>query len=230
MDPIGGAALAGQAASAFLRRSRVAISVNEDYDTFGDFRVRRFFFPVDSPDKLTKLRDDGPNTVYSKPYSWVAKNKGCELGHTVFEFAIQALNATVALVGGKPVPSESKVVPGIAVLPPPAGGPIQGSYLSVCLDDATLTCHDGSNPGTPPVPFRFDIPQGKTEVFRVHAYTTTKPTIWFLRLLFLVNGKKVQCDLRRDNGEEFVTLPFKYPGITSSYEWRHGHWEQVPNR
>lgn len=231
MDPIAGAALAGKAAQSFLRRSRVAVSVNEDYDTFGDGRVKRFFFPVGTPDELTKLTDQGARTVYSKPYEWVAKNRGFELGHTVFEFAIQALNATVALTGGKPVLHPGfEDVPGIAVLPPPAGGPIGGSYLSVSLDDQTLECHNGDNPGAPRVPFRFEIPQGSTEIFRVHAYTTTRPAMWFLRLIFLVNGRKVQWDVRRNNGEDFVTLPHRYSAITSSYSWEGDHWDQVPNR
>ena len=231
MDPVAGAALAGQAAQAYLRRSRVTVSVDEDYDTFGDMRVKRFFFPVGTPDELTELRDLGSRTSYSKPFDWINENRGIELGHTVFEFEVQALNATVALTGGKPVlrPGFGSV-DGIAILPPPAGGPLEGNYLLVSLDDETLVCHRGDDPSAPRVPFRFEIPQGSTEVFRVHAYTTSRPTMWFLRLRFIVNGKTVRYDLRRDNGEDFVTLPFDYSGIRDSYTWEQGRWELVPNR
>jgi hypothetical protein len=228
MDPIAGAALVGQAATAFLKRSRVAVSVNEDYDTFDDRRVKKFFFPVDAPERLTTLRDQGSETVYSKPYSWVRENKGYELGHTVFEFAIQSLNATVALIGGKPiVDRDIAETRGIAILPPPAGGPLSGRYLSVSLDEARVDCRDGDNLGAPSVPFRFDIPQGTTELFRVHAYTS-QPVMWSLRLLFMVNGRKVEYDLRRESEEKFVTLPYTYAGITDSFEWRTDHWEPVP--
>ncbi len=54
--------------------------------------------------------------------------------------------------------------------------------------------------------------------------------MWFLRLRFIVNGKTVRYDLRRDNGEDFVTLPFDYSGIRDSYTWEQGRWELVPNR
>lgn len=229
MDPIAGATLVGQAAGAFLKRSRVAVNLNEDYDSFDDHGVKAFFFPVDSPEKLTALADQGGETFHTKPYGWVAANRGYELGHTVFEFTIQALNATVALVGGKPVVRRNvAVAPGIAILPPPLGGSLEGRFLSISLDEAKIDCHDGDNPGAPPVPFRFSVPQGTTEIFRVHA-STSSPSMWYLKLLFIVNGKTVAYDLKRDNGDEFVTLPRVYEGVTSSYEWR-GRWVQVPNR
>lgn len=229
MDPFAGATLAGQAASAFLKRSRVAVSVNEDYDIFGDIGVKAFFFPLDSPEKLSSLLDHGGETFHTKPYAWVVANGGYELGHTVFEFTIQALNAAVALIGGKPVVTRNlAVTPGIAVVPPPLGGPLEGRFLSVSLDTARIDCRDGDNPGAPSMPFRFDIPQGTTDIFRVHA-STSVPCMWHLQLLFVVNGKRVEVDVRRDNSDEFITLPRNYEGITSSYEWQD-RWVQVPNR
>lgn len=230
MDPIAGATLVGQAAQAFLRRSRVVVNVNEDFDTFADIGVKAFFLPVESPDKLTPLPDSSDKWVYSKPYDWVVDNRGCELGHTVFEFTIQALNATVALVGGKPVVNRNLAITrGIAAMPPPAGGPLEGRFLSIALDEAAITCHDGDNPGAPPVPFRFSVPQGTTEIFRVHA-SASVPSMWHLKLLFIVNGRRIEYDLKRENGDSFVTLPYVYEGVRASYTWEQGQWVQVPNR
>jgi hypothetical protein len=231
MDPIGAVQLTGQAALAYLRRARVTVAVNEDYDTFSadvdESGVKSFFFPVDSPDQLTPLSGNPDRLMYSKPYPWVAKNKGYVLGTTAFEFAVQSLNATVALIGGKPVVYEGiEETRGIAVVPPPAGGPITGSFLSVSLDDESIDCRGGDNPGAPSIPFRYEIRQGETEIFRVIAHTTN-PHVWFLRLIFVVNGKKVQYDVRRENGEDFATLPHYYSGITASYQWDQGRWEPV---
>lgn len=206
------------------------MNVNEDYDTFDDNRVKAFFVPVDSPGKLTPLSDQGEDAIYTKPYSWVVANRGYELGHTVFEFTIQALNATVALVGGKPVVDRNlAVTDGIALVPPPAGGPLEGRFLSISLDEGKIDCRDGDSPGAPSVPFRFTVPQGATESFRVHA-SASVPSMWYLKLLFVVNGKKVEYDVRRENGDEFVTLPYVYEGVRSSYTWQNRQWVQVPNR
>lgn len=231
MDPVTGLQLTGQAALAYLRRARVTVAVNEDYDTFSecatDSGVKSFFFPVDSPARLTPLPGSTQRLIYSKPYPWVVKNKGFVLGNTVFEFAVQSLNATVALIGGKPIVHQVVDEPcGIAVVPPPAGGPTEGNFLSVSLDDETIACRAGDNPGAPSIPFRYEIRQGETEIFRVYAHTTM-PRVWCLRLIFVVNGKKVEVDVRRENGEQFVTLPYGYSGITASYRWESGHWEEV---
>lgn len=231
MDPFTGVQIAGQVARAYLRRSRVTVTVNEHYDTFSDCAsdsgVKSFFFPVDSPAKLTPLPDKSDRWIYSKPYDWVVKNRGRELGSTVFEFAVQSLNATVGLIGGKPVvyPGIDEVS-GIEVCPPPAGGPTSGSFLSVSLDDETMDCRVGDNPGAPSIPFRYQIRQGDTEIFRVYAHAK-RPCVWFLKLIFVVNGTKVEYDVRRENGEDFVTLPRDYTGITASYEWTSGRYEEA---
>lgn len=231
MEPIAGAQLAGQAASSYLRRSRVTVAVNEDYDTFSecasDSGVRGFFFPVKSPAELTPLHGDSESLVYSKPFEWVVANRGYALGSTAFEFAVQSVNATVALLGGKPIVYPGfEGTRGIAVLPPPVGGPTTGNFLSVSLDSGTIDCRAGDNPGAPSIPFRYDIRTGETDIFRVYA-SSSKPCVWFLRLIFVVNGKKVEFDVRRENGEDFVTLPGDYSGITASYEWTSGRWKQV---
>lgn len=223
MDPLSTAQLAGQAAQAFLRRSRVAVAINEDYDAFSDCArdsgVKSFFFPVRSPTELTPLPRSNERLIYSKPYRWMIENRGYVLGSTAFEFAVQSLHTNAALVGGKPVVYDNvDDARGIAVRPPPAGGPIEGNFLSVSLDDETIHCHAGDNPGAPPVPFRYEIRSGETEFFRVYAHSRT-PRVWFLRLIFVVNGKRVEHDVRRENGENFVTLPYDYSGITAAYEW-----------
>ncbi|CDO05498.1 hypothetical protein BN977_00272 [Mycolicibacterium cosmeticum] len=231
MNPFGAVELAGKAGLAYLRRSRVAVTVNEDYDTFSanvdESGVRSFFFPVDTPEQLTQLSGNPDRLIYTKPHRWVVKNNGYVLGSTAFEFAVQSLNATVALIGGKPVVYEGiEETRGIAVVPPPAGGPTTGSFLSVSLDEESIDCRGGDNPGAPSIPFRYEIRQGETAIFRVIAHST-HPRAWFLRLVFVVNGKKVQYDVRRENDEDFVTLPVYYDGITASYRWERDHWEQV---
>lgn len=227
MELIPGATLAGQAAGAFLRRSRVAVSLNEDYDTFGTGRVRRFFVPVDTPTQLTPLRDATDRATYSKPYAWITRNRGVQIGSTDIEFTVQALHATVALIGGSPVIEAITLPRGIALVPPPSGGPIHGRYLSVTLDDGEMTCRDIDSAPGQDIPLRFDIPQGATELFRVNAFTSERPVAWYLRLLFVVNGRKVEYELRRPKEDPFVTVPFGYPGIAASYEWRQGQWMQV---
>lgn len=231
MDPLTGVQLAGKAATAYLRRSRVAVAVNEDYDTFSadarDSGVKFFFFPVESPSRLTPLSGSADRQIYSKPYPWVVKNKGYVLGTSVFEFAVQSLNATVGLIGGKPVVHPVGEQPsGIAVVPPPVGGPTEGSYLSVSLDDGTIACRSGDNPGAPSIPFRYEIREGETEIFRVYAHATV-PCLWSLRLIFVVNGRRVEYDVRRQNGEDFLTLPIDYSGIIASYRWESDHWEKI---
>lgn len=230
-----GSALAGKAVERAFKRPSKRISVNENWESFGlSIRPRVFFVPVTHPDELTPLHDQGDVTRYGKPYRWLRENKGLDVGNTSFQFTVHARNGTVDVVGVEPFIRElTEARPGLALVPPPSGGPLDTRHLSVNLDTGTwehrnlgtdATPGDLVNPTEPATQLVASIPSGDTEQFHVEGFTTTHSVEWWLVLKLRVNGKAVKAAVKQENGQPFVTLRRDDPSITARYEFRDGQW------
>lgn len=197
-------------------------------------RPRVFFVPVAHPDELTTLVDRGGVTSYSKPYRWLRENKGLDVANTSFQFTLHAHNGTVDVLGVIPrVKALTDERQGLALVPPPIGGPLEVRHLLVNLDAGTwehrnlgaeVTTSDLENPTKPATLLVASIPSGETEMFHVEGFTTTHSVKWWLDLKLRVNGKAVEKSVKRDDGKPFITLRRDDPAITAKYEFRDGQW------
>jgi len=235
VGPIIGAT-ANAVAGKVVERPSTRISVNSDRDTFGmSGRPHSVFVPVQSVGDLAPLPDLGARTYYSKPFQWVDMQNGCDIMRTTFQFTVHAHNATVDIVGAEPVVEMAKVRPGIALVGPPAGGPMEIRHLSVNLDEATaehrnlgtsVEVRQLGNPTQPVSLLAETLKPGESTQVHVEAYALKATYRWMLTLHVLVNGRP-QTETLLHNGERpFVTVWDGDSAITGRYLFDNGHWVQ----
>jgi hypothetical protein len=228
----------GSIAGKAIQRPSKRITVNEDRDTFGfSGRPHTVFVPVQSVSDLKPLQDLGDRSHYSKPYRWVDSQGGCDLMRTTFQFVVHAHNATVDIIGAEPIVEAITPPPGIALVRPPAGGPIHIRHLSVGLDAATAEHRDLGDSvavrelGKPDEPVSLlaaTLKPGESELFHVEAYALRNSYIWVFELKILVNGKERTETLTRSKERAFVTMKDDDPAITAKYLFKHGQWVRQP--
>ncbi|MFI6998347.1 hypothetical protein [Nocardia sp. NPDC050175] len=180
------------------------------------------------------LTDMGDRTRYSKPYQWVEAQDGADIATTYFQFTLHAKDATVDVIGAKPIVQEIEARPGIALVPPPSGGPLHLRHLSVNLDVETLdhrdlgnapvVIRDLDNPAAPISLFAVSLKPGESELFHVAAFTGQRSVQWGLLLKMRINGKAKDELVTRPHKRPFVTLKRNDPAITARYEFDRGHW------
>lgn len=231
-------ATANAIADKVVKRPSKRISVNSDRDTFGmSGRPHSVFIPVQSVEDLVPLPDLGGRTYFSKPFQWVEQQHGCDIMRTSFQFVVHAHNATVDIVGAETIVEAATVRPGIALVRPPAGGPMEIRHLSVNLDEATaehrslgegVEVRELGQPTQPVSALAETLQPGESTLVHVEAYALKATYKWALNLHLLVNGKK-QTEMLLHNGERpFVTVWENDPAITGRYLFDGGQWVLQP--
>ncbi|GAA2556055.1 hypothetical protein [Mycolicibacterium diernhoferi] len=236
MDIVGpsfGAAV-GAIAGRVIQRPSKRVTVNEDRDTFGfGGRPHAVFIPVLSVDSLDPLDNLDSKNHYSKPYRWVDRQGGCDISRTTFQFVVHAHNATVDIIGAEPIVEAVTPPPGIALVPPPAGGPMGIRHISIQLDAATYEHRDLGESvlvremdtrNEPPTLLASTLKAGETELFHVEAYALRNSYQWVLQLKILVNGKERRETLMRKSNRPFVTMRYEDPAIAARYVFDGGEW------
>ncbi|MEV6341351.1 hypothetical protein AB0M12_42355 [Nocardia vinacea] len=228
-------AAVGALAARPLKRRSGRIAVNADRDSFGfHSRPHHVYVPVLHPEQLMPLTDMGDRTRYSKPYKWVEAQGGADIAMTSFQFTVHAKGATVDIIGASPLVEEIAAAPGIALVPPPSGGPLHLRHVSVNLDaetvdhrdlgDSAVVIRDLDNPDALVSPFAASLQPGESELFHVEAFTGRRSVQWGLLLKIRVDGKAKDEFVTRPNEQMFVTLERNDPAITARYEFNRGQW------
>lgn len=234
MDPVG--PLIGAAANAIagsvVKSPSGRITVTSDRDSFGfGGRPHSVFVPATSVDELAPLADLTRNH-YSKPYQWVESQHGCDIWRTTFQFVVHAHNASVDIVGAVPLVEAANVRPGLALVKPPAGGPMEIRHLAINLDEATsehrnlgdsVSVRELGKPDQPVSLLAETLKPGESTLFHVEAYATTGTYKWALNLRMLVDGRE-RTETLLHNERPFVTMHEGDPAITGRYLFVDGQW------
>ncbi len=241
MDVIGPivGATANLVAGMAIKRPSSRITVITDRDKFSmSGRPHSVFVPVESVDDLAPLPDLGGSTYYSKPFQWVDQQNGCDVMRTSFQFIVHAHNASVDIVGAEPIVERAQAKRGIALVRPPAGGPMDMRHLSVNLDEASAEHRDlgtgvaVSELGKPDQPVSLlseTLKPGESVRFHVEAHALKATYRWALNLHILVNGKERTESLLHNGERPFVTMWEGDPAITARYLFDDGQWVEQAN-
>ncbi|MGK9272861.1 hypothetical protein KXR83_17885 [Williamsia muralis] len=188
---------------------------------------RSYYFPLSSPDQLTRLSRTAEQNEFSKPHSWIEANQGLDFGKTEVDVVVQVVNSNALVSVGRLIVKDNREPSaGIAIVPPPSGGPFAGNHLVVDLDAGDCHLVNGDRiPSDARVEYFQATPETPV-LFTITASARERSSRWAIEFDLIVNGRTKTY--RVPESGFFRTVAWGSAAVVTRYRRVDMQWVATP--